>query len=78
MNIFKTGGELFDRIKQEGQFCEQSAVLVFKQILEAIEYLHSRNIVHRDLKVMISLNVNFVILFLLCSLKTSFWKNLQI
>ena len=35
-----TGGELFDRIVQQGRFTEHDASLVIVQILEAIEYLH--------------------------------------
>eukprot|EP01133_Synstelium_polycarpum_P007863 gene7863-9228_t len=45
-----TGGELFDKIKQKGKFCEPEAKDVFKQILTAVSYLHQLNISHRDLK----------------------------
>ncbi|XXZ98971.1 Calmodulin-dependent protein kinase cmk2 [Meyerozyma guilliermondii] len=45
-----TGGELFDRIVNQGRFSEHDASLVVVQMLEAIQYLHSIDIVHRDLK----------------------------
>eukprot|EP00310_Coccolithus_braarudii_P021903 CAMPEP_0183343852 /NCGR_PEP_ID=MMETSP0164_2-20130417/9670_1 /TAXON_ID=221442 /ORGANISM="Coccolithus pelagicus ssp braarudi, Strain PLY182g" /LENGTH=323 /DNA_ID=CAMNT_0025514755 /DNA_START=1 /DNA_END=969 /DNA_ORIENTATION=- len=44
------GGELFDRVNKKGPFDEAAARGVMRQLLKALEYLHSQNIVHRDLK----------------------------
>lgn len=44
------GGELFDKIIEKTKFREEEAKLCFYQLLSAIEYLHSKNIAHRDLK----------------------------
>jgi len=45
-----SGGELFNRIVDKGPFAEAEAASLFAQILLSMEYLHSRNIVHRDVK----------------------------
>lgn len=44
------GKELFDQIKERGQYSEKDAATVIKAILNALETLHALNIVHRDLK----------------------------
>lgn len=45
-----TGGELFDRICEQGRFTEKDASQTIKQVLSAVDYLHENNVVHRDLK----------------------------
>ena len=45
------GGTLFDRIIEFGHFSEKLSKKIFKQMLLALQYLHKRFIVHRDLKV---------------------------
>jgi len=45
-----TGGELFDKIIQKGFFSEEEARIVFKQMILALNYCHSQQVAHRDLK----------------------------
>jgi serine/threonine protein kinase len=47
-----SGGELFDRIVQTGVFDESTAKMYITQILKGLEYMHAKNYVHRDLKVL--------------------------
>ena len=47
---FCQGGELFDQISKKGNFSENDAAKIMKQVLSAITYSHQNNIVHRDLK----------------------------
>jgi serine/threonine-protein kinase Chk2 len=45
-----TGGELFDKIVSVGSFSEAKAKELFRQMLDAVGYLHNQGIAHRDLK----------------------------
>jgi calcium/calmodulin-dependent protein kinase I len=42
-----TGGELFDRICEKGRFTEKDASATIRQVLEAVDYLHQNDVVHR-------------------------------
>ena len=42
-----TGGELFDRICDRGKFTEKDASQTIRQVLDAVDYLHYNNVVHR-------------------------------
>ncbi|XP_009397401.2 CBL-interacting protein kinase 23-like isoform X1 [Musa acuminata AAA Group] len=47
---FITGGELFDRIARNGKLKEDEARKYFQQLIDAVDYCHSRGVFHRDLK----------------------------
>ncbi|ORX92543.1 Pkinase-domain-containing protein [Basidiobolus meristosporus CBS 931.73] len=44
-------GDLFDYVANHAnEYCESKVQEIFKHIVDAVEYLHSKNICHRDLK----------------------------
>lgn len=45
-----TGGELFDRIVERGQYTERDAADVIATLCDALNHMHAHNVVHRDLK----------------------------
>jgi len=45
-----TGGELFDRIIEDGHFTETRAAHVMQNMFRAIFYMHENHLCHRDLK----------------------------
>ena len=47
---YMEGGELLKELHSRGKFTEEEAKVYFKQMVNAIAYCHSKNIVHRDLK----------------------------
>lgn len=44
------GGDLYDEIVSKKRFTESLSLSYFKQIVNAVEYFHSRGVVHSDLK----------------------------
>ncbi|GAB2233712.1 hypothetical protein Droror1_Dr00002941 [Drosera rotundifolia] len=47
---YVTGGELFDKIALNGRMQEDEARKYFQQLINAVDYCHSRGVYHRDLK----------------------------
>lgn len=44
------GGELGEYLEKTGKMTEEKAKGIFKQVLSAIQHMHSKNVLHRDLK----------------------------
>jgi len=49
MDLMK-GGELYEEIVKRKSFSEKDASSIMQQLFSALEYLHAKGIVHRDLK----------------------------
>lgn len=47
---FLQGGELLEYVLEKGRLDESEARHFFKQIVDAIAYIHHQKLIHRDLK----------------------------
>jgi len=45
-----TGGELLDRIRRKKQFTETEASCIAQKLVSAVDFIHSKGVVHRDIK----------------------------
>jgi len=44
------GGELLERIRKQTKFTEKEASRIMRSLVSAVNEMHSRGVVHRDLK----------------------------
>lgn len=68
-----SGGELLERIRKKKNFSEVEASNIMQKLASAVEFMHGRGVVHRDLKpeVTVELHLNLcipVILYYTCQL----------
>ncbi|XP_065366663.1 uncharacterized protein Sik3 isoform X2 [Calliphora vicina] len=47
---YASNGEIFDHLVENGRMKEPEAARVFTQLVSAVDYCHSKGVVHRDLK----------------------------
>eukprot|EP00347_Sterkiella_histriomuscorum_P016975 403351138 len=47
---YMQGGELYDAMVARGNYNEKDAALIIKQLLQALAFLHQKNIVHRNIR----------------------------
>lgn len=47
---FARGGELGSYLNKKKTLSEYEARRIFKQLHQAVRYIHSKNVVHRDIK----------------------------
>lgn len=44
------GDTLYNRLRRVGKFSEKTVLEIMLQVLEGVSYIHSQNVVHRDIK----------------------------
>ncbi|CAK9029295.1 unnamed protein product [Durusdinium trenchii] len=47
---FCSGGELFDKVIDDGNLTEKQAAMLMRQICSPLAYMHKQHVCHRDLK----------------------------
>ena len=66
---YVSGGDLLTYVKKRTKLSENVSKYIFKQIILALEYTHSQNIIHRDIK------LDNILLDVHNNTKVSFQKN---
>lgn len=44
------GGEIFSKLLEKGTYSEADAAKLMRKLMEAVNFCHSKGIIHRDLK----------------------------
>ena len=47
---YSNGGELFDYVSKVNRLSEKQIAKVIRQLLQSLEYMHKRNLVHSNIK----------------------------
>lgn len=47
---YMRGGELYDAIIAKGNYNEKDTAMIVKQLLQGLAYLHTKGIVHRNIR----------------------------
>ena len=66
---FVGGGELFDKIANEGKLPEEKARFYFKQLVEGLSHCHNNGVCHRDLKPEVSEEKRIMLILSLFSVR---------
>lgn len=53
---YAKNGNLFSHCKTNKNFSELDSFYIFYQLVQAVDYMHKKNVFHRDLKVLFLLN----------------------
>jgi tRNA A-37 threonylcarbamoyl transferase component Bud32 len=73
-----TGGELFYRIRTQASFSEKEASQLMKKLVSAVNFMHSNDLCHRDLKPEVQNELFFVFKYKILFFYRIYYFHLQI